>query len=171
MFHKSVCEAHTANSAQFTRESDLNDRMMLCESCLCMCAKRKSIKIQKLPHTAHTAHALHQLSGEVLDTLSSGLWQLMKQVDKDGNHLCYLVTVPEVQRSSLFISAASMKRRENQWQTFVMMVMDFLQQVPSFSPVLCVRCAVIFEFWWICASRTCTNNIRTSFDCSNTFPL
>jgi hypothetical protein len=51
-------------------EIDSNDRMMLCENCLCMCAKRKSIKIQKSPHsahrtahrtqrTAHTAHSAH----------------------------------------------------------------------------------------------------------------
>jgi hypothetical protein len=37
-----------------TGESDSNDRMLLCENCLCMCAKRKSIKIQK-SHSAHSA--------------------------------------------------------------------------------------------------------------------
>ena len=46
--------AHSAfwsREREITREIDLNDRIVESESCLYMCVKRKSIKIQKSPHT------------------------------------------------------------------------------------------------------------------------
>ena len=44
-----ACRVNECTRADF----DSNDRMMQCESCSCMCVKRKSIKIGKSPHSAH----------------------------------------------------------------------------------------------------------------------
>jgi hypothetical protein len=68
-------------------ESDSNDRTMLWGCCLRICAKRKSIKIQKSPQrtahsaqrtqrTAHTAHTAHSAQNLESKSLIEGIQQL-----------------------------------------------------------------------------------------------
>ncbi len=68
-------EVKTRLHTVITRQSDSNDRMMLCDNCLCMCANRKSIKFknhhtQCTAHTAHTAHSAQRTEADFRSTRS-----------------------------------------------------------------------------------------------------
>jgi hypothetical protein len=79
--------------AENMREYDSNDRMMLCENCLCMCAKRKSIKIQKSPHSAQrtqrTSHSVQWAVGTPLGHCDLPLTASTLQID--DNSQCSLL--------------------------------------------------------------------------------